>query len=138
MYKFKLEIRTITPEEYQLLRGTTGWSILEKKTVVEALKKDLFSVCVMNGTKTVGIGRVIGDGAIYFYLQDIIVLPEYHKKGVGTLLMNAIDGYLREVAGQHSFIGLMAAQDTIGFYQKFDFKKRPENGPGMYKIIGRN
>ena len=38
----------------------------------------------------VGIIRAVGDGYSIVYIQDIIVLPEYQRKGIGTLLLDKI------------------------------------------------
>ncbi len=72
---FRLKIRKIRVEEYQSLRKTTSWDLIEDNIVKTALENDLFSICVYDNEKLIGMGRVIGDGAIYFYIQDIIVTP---------------------------------------------------------------
>ena len=135
MHTYRLEIRKLKTAEYQSLRKTTGWSPLTDIAVAEALERDLFSVCVYHHQKVIGMARVIGDGAIYFYIQDVVVLPEYQGKGVGALLMNAIEKYLEKTAGNNAFIGLMAAERVKEFYKKYGYTERPVNGPGMYKTI---
>ena len=119
---FKIEKRNIKTVEYQALRKTTGWDMLDDSIVEKALKNDLFSLCIYDKEKLVGMGRVIGDGFIYFYIQDIIVIPEYQKKGVGKLIMENIEEYLSEATNNNSFIGLMAAVDVKDFYTKFDYQ----------------
>ncbi len=135
MVNFNVESRGLKVVEYQLLRKTTGWDMLEDEVVGKALKNDLYSVCVFDNDKLVGIGRVIGDGFIYFYIQDIIVIPEFQKKGIGRLIMESIENYLSKTANNNSFIGLMAATNVKEFYHKFGYKERPEDRPGMYKMI---
>ena len=132
---FQVQCRPIEVQEYQALRGSTSWNQLADDVVAKSLANDLFSVCVMDGDKTVGIGRVVGDGAIYFYIQDVIVLPEYQGKGIGKQIMQTIENYLSEAASHNSFIGLMAAEDTQPFYHLFDYRERPGNAPGMFKRI---
>ena len=135
MKAFELEIRPIEVEEYQSLRASTGWEEIEDAHAEQALQRDLFSVCVMNENQIIGIGRVIGDGAIYFYIQDVIVLPEFQKFGIGKLIMNQIEDYLNEQAPNNAFIGLMAAVGVQRFYEKFGYAKRPDGRPGMYKMM---
>lgn len=135
MSHYKVEIRKLKVTEYQSLRNTTGWASLEDDIVNVALEKDLFSVCVLNNEKTIGIGRVIGDGAIYFYIQDVIVLPEYQNKGIGKLIMDQIELYLGNKANNNSFIGLMSAEGVKNFYTKFGYLERPASRPGMFKIV---
>ena len=81
------------------------------------------------------MGRVVGDGSIYFYIQDVIVLPEYKGKGVGKRIMMEIERYLDKTISHYAFIGLMAADGVASFYHQFGFAKRPKEAPGMFKII---
>lgn len=135
MENYRIEKRKIKALEYQTLRQTTGWNPVDNDAVKKALEQDLFSVCVLDNDKVVGIGRVIGDGAIYFYIQDVIVDPDHQGKGIGKLIMDRIEDYLAKETSQNSFIGLMAAQGVTHFYEQFGYKKRPDNSPGMFKII---
>ncbi len=135
MHKYKVELRKIRISEYQALRKTTGWGDLSDDTVSKALSKDIFSICILDNTEIIGIGRVIGDSAVYYYIQDIIVLPKYKGKGVGKLIMKHVENYLNNHAANNSFVGLMAAQGVQDFYKKFGYQERPKNRPGMYKIM---
>ncbi len=71
---------------------------------------------------------------MYFYIQDIIVIPEYQGKGFGKIIMNEVMQYLDDNANHNSFIGLMAAEGAEKFYSKFGFKIRPVSSPGMYSV----
>ncbi len=45
----------------------------------------LFAVAVDRKTgHAVGMGRVISDGVSDGYIQDLVVLPEYRKTGIGA------------------------------------------------------
>ena len=133
----KIENRRISTNEYQLIRSTTDWAKLGDKTVEKALCNDLYSVLVYDENKLIGLGRVVGDGAIYFYIQDIIVIPEYQGKGIGKMIMQDIENYLNDTASQNSFIGLMAAEGVQQFYYQFGYEERPDNKPGMFKMINK-
>jgi len=134
---YQVEQRKITVMEYQSIRSTTGWDMQSDEVVELALRNDLYSVCIMHNGKLVGIGRVIGDGAIYFYIQDIIVIPEYQKKGIGRLIMENVERYIEKSSFNNSFIGLMAANGVKDFYVKYGYTERPASKPGMSKMIKR-
>ena len=121
--------------DYQLLRGQTNWDAIADWAVGIALGNDLYSIAVFDGPTIMGMGRVIGDGAIYFHIQDIIVHPKYRRLGLGRLIMEHIESYLKRTAVNNSFVGLMAARDSKGFYKKFGFKERGMHSPGMFKIM---
>jgi ribosomal protein S18 acetylase RimI-like enzyme len=127
--------RNPTLEEYQRLRRAVGWGDVETEAVEIGLQKSLFSVCVTLKNEVVGCGRVIGDGGIYFYVQDIIVLPEFQRKGIGRRIMDAIVEYLKTHARDGAFIGLMAAKGVSKFYGRYGFKKRPSDAPGMFQVL---
>ena len=42
------------------------------------------------GEKLLGIIRVVGDGHSIIFIQDIVVLPEYQRNGIGTALLKRI------------------------------------------------
>jgi GNAT superfamily N-acetyltransferase len=125
----------ISTQDYQKLRATTGWDMFHDKVVERSLSADLFSVSIYDGEDIIGCGRVIGDGLMYFYIQDIIVSPEYQKKGIGTKIMLEIEKFLKKRTVNNSFIGLMAARGVREFYRKFGYSERSPERPGMCKIV---
>lgn len=137
MNDINIEVRKIAVSEYQALRASTDWKQIEDYIIEMALERDLYSICILHHEKVVGIGRVIGDGAIYFYIQDIIVLPKYQEKGIGKIIMENIETYLNVNTNNNSFVGLMAAEGVVDFYAQFGYKERPHNRPGMYKVISK-
>ena len=131
---YRIEFKNPTPIEYDKIRNTTAWDKLDLVTIEKGLEKTLFSVCLYDIDKLIGVGRIVGDGSIYFYIQDIIVIPEYQGKGLGKIIMNEVMQYLDDNANHNSFIGLMAAEGVEKFYHKFGFKTRPTSSPGMYSV----
>jgi ribosomal protein S18 acetylase RimI-like enzyme len=83
------------------------------------------------------MGRIVGDGAMYFYIQDVIVDPSYQGTGVGSILMDQIENYLSVAAQKGSTVGLLAAKGKEDFYIRYDYMLRPSNtlGSGMCKFV---
>jgi ribosomal protein S18 acetylase RimI-like enzyme len=79
------------------------------------------------------MGRIIGDG-IYFYIQDVIVSPNFKQKGIGSRVMQELENWLDKTSQPNTFIGLMAAKGTFEFYRNFDYRIRDIDKPGMFKI----
>lgn len=128
-----VEFRTPTVEEYQILRGTTNWDKIDDSLIATALINTKFCVCITDGCKVIAMGRIIGDG-IYFYIQDVIVLPSFKRKGIGSRVMQELENWLDNTSQPNTFIGLMAAKGTFEFYQNFDYGIRDTDKPGMFKI----
>ena len=119
---------------YAALRAGVGWNALPVEAVKQGLQGALYSVCVYRAEQLVGFGRILGDGGIYFYLQDVIVLPEFQGRGLGQQIMEKLMGYLQANAQSGAFVGLMAARGAEGFYLKYGFERRGEDRPGMYRV----
>lgn len=136
MKDFVLLDRKPTAAELIELRKSVGWDVLEEEAHKRGLKKSLFGVCAVVKSQIVGTARVVGDGITCFYVQDVIVRPEYQKSGVGKCIMNRIMGFIGENACKGAVIGLMSAKGKEVFYEKFGFWTRPnENyGCGMIQI----
>ncbi len=120
--------------EYRRLREAAGWNALDDAGASEGLAHALYSVCLESDGEVVGCGRVVGDGGIYFYLQDIIVLPAFQGRGLGAMIMDAVMGYLDRAARPGAFVGLMAAEGAADFYLRYGFAPRGPGRPGMFRV----
>ncbi|MGM0495896.1 MAG: GNAT family N-acetyltransferase, partial [Bacillota bacterium] len=54
------------------------------------IKNSLFSISAWDETNLIGLIRVVGDDLSIIYIQDLLVLPEYQRKGIGKELLNKI------------------------------------------------
>jgi ribosomal protein S18 acetylase RimI-like enzyme len=131
----QIEHRSPTVSEYTRLRDSVEWWQTDAKAVETALNNSLFSVVAIEHGNVVGFGRIIGDGGLYFYIQDLIVHPEFQTKGLGKSLMKELMGYITAKAKSGAFVGLMAAKGLEKYYERFGFKTRDEDAPGMYQVI---
>jgi GNAT superfamily N-acetyltransferase len=122
-----------SPEEYIQLRQLVGWGIHKRETIINALPNSLYCVCAYLNAEIIGMARIIGDGGLAYYIQDVIIKPDYQRKGIGTELMNKIMGYIRIHASDNTVIGLMSAEGKETFYERYGFTKRPAGrfGSGM-------
>lgn len=84
-----------------------------------AYKHSLKILGAYDADKLVGIIRAVGDGYSIVYIQDIIVLPEYQRKGIGTLLLDKILSEYKNVYQK----ALMTdnTEKTIQFYKSVGF-----------------
>lgn len=77
-----------------------------------------------SGDHVAGIGRAISDGVSDAYLQDIVVAPEFRRRGIGTALVTGLTDRLRRRG--IGWIGLVGAPGTEAFYASLGFRA-PEN-----------
>lgn len=129
MKDFEIIERLPTVEEYRTLCTAVGWAgIMNFEVAPQALAGSQYGVVVLDGDTTVGMGRIVGDGAMYFYLQDVAVLPDYHQSGVGRLILEYMLHYIQRTSTGAVFVGLFAAPGTEDFYRKFGFEIHEMNG----------
>jgi GNAT superfamily N-acetyltransferase len=122
-----------TPEEYIQLRQLVGWGLPERAAIQSSLPNSLYCVCARRQRKIVGMARIIGDGGLVYYIQDVIVDPSRQGEGIGKRLMDRMMDYIRRHATHHTIIGLMAARGKEPFYERYGFTRRPNEkfGAGM-------
>ena len=74
------------------LYESVGWTnYTSKPTMLEnAFKKSLLVLGAYDNDKLVGVVRVVGDEASVVYVQDMLVMPSYQRKGIGTSLMREL------------------------------------------------
>ena len=124
-------------EEFIALRHKVGWGETDFEMAENSLHHSLFHVVIRDKTKLIGMGRVVGDGSMYFYVQDVVVHPDCQKQGVGRILMDEIERYLFVAAKKGSTIGLLSAKGKESFYSRYGYIERPSDslGNGMCKFI---
>ncbi|MBR4421019.1 MAG: GNAT family N-acetyltransferase [Erysipelotrichaceae bacterium] len=115
-------------EEIMELYQSAGWTnYLERADLLQQVYAD--SLCVLgayDSDKLVGILRAVGDGQTIVFVQDIIVLPEYQRKGIGTNLLKTImekydDVYQMELLTDNT-------EKTKAFYRSVGFTSADEIG----------
>ncbi|GIV29816.1 MAG: N-acetyltransferase [Bacteroidia bacterium] len=55
--------------------------------LMTAIENSLFVLTAWNGNSLVGLLRAVGDGLTIIYIQDILILRSYRRKGIGRLLL---------------------------------------------------
>ena len=129
----------LSPQLFLELYKSVGWQAPCLEQVETALKHSVATFCAFDGDRAVGMARLLGDGGMSFYIKDFAVRPEYQGKGVGRLLMNAVEDYilssLRE--GWAVSLELISAKGKEAFYEKCGFEQRPcdWDGAGMFKMM---
>lgn len=129
--------KTPSAEEFNYLTNSVDWGTTENTIVKEALRNTLYSLCVYDDNKLIGYGRIIGDKTIFLYIQDIMVIPEYQNKHIGTGIMKnlltQINEYKKINPNIRTYLG--ASKGKESFYEKFGFISRPNEDLGSGMIL---
>lgn len=134
VYKDKISAR-----EYNDMRIAVGWKTLNMKQAETGLKNSAYLTVAYDGDRPVGMARVISDGGYMALIVDVMVIPEYQKKGIGGQLIKNVNCYLDNLGkdGLCIMVNLMATVDKEGFYEKYGYTARPNKtmGAGMVRWI---
>ena len=126
-----MEIRKYThynENEILKLYSSVGWTAYTDHP--DSLRRGFENSLVILGVYTendlVGILRAVGDGETIIFIQDILVHPDYQRRGIGTAL-------LKEVLSRYSHVRqIQLATDntekTKAFYRSCGFRELSEIG----------
>jgi ribosomal protein S18 acetylase RimI-like enzyme len=117
-------------DDYRRLRRVTGLSEKTQAAAEAGLTNTWFAVTISHDGRTIGMGRVIGDGGTAFQIVDIAVEPEHQGKGLGKRIVAALVDHLRANAPASAYVSLIADGDAQHLYAKYGF------APVMPESIG--
>ena len=106
------------------------WAEGRRRSVVE--RSIAHSICfgVYHAGRQVAFARVVSDRAVFAYLMDVFVVPEFRGRGISKALMRAV---LDHPDLQHLRLFLLATRDAHRLYERFGF--RPLADPGRMMAI---
>ena len=119
----KLVDNILQAEDFVRLRIEAGFVEIPLEHARKALQNGLLNVSAIYNGELVGMGRLVGDGAMYWYLQEIIILPNFQRKGIGTMIVNHLIDYAKanSITGKFTTIGGVSAKGKEPFYKKMGF-----------------
>lgn len=122
------EYKKFRLDEIINLYQSVGWTnYLERADILkQAYDESLCVLAAYDSDKLMGILRAVGDGQTIVFVQDIIVLPEYQRKGIGTRLLKAVmdkykDVYQMELLTDNT-------EKTKAFYRSVGFSASDDIG----------
>jgi ribosomal protein S18 acetylase RimI-like enzyme len=68
----------------------------------------------------VGFGRSLTDYRAYAGIYDVVVMPEFQRRGIGKRIMESLLGELQGLG----FIHLTSTPGNEGFYKKLGFREQ--------------
>ena len=127
--------RLPTPQEHRRLAEAVGWGdSFDWPSLPDSLAGSLAGVVAEDAGEVVGMGRLVGDGVLYFYVQDVAVLPGYQGRGIGAALVDRLLEQVRRLAPAHAFVGLFATAPAIPLYASRGFTAGDMQG--MFRVLG--
>ncbi|MCK9860924.1 GNAT family N-acetyltransferase [Paenibacillus sp. ATY16] len=135
--QYEIIKRLPTVQEHKALWEAVGWGSIHIEMSGQSIAGSLYGVVVELEGEVVGMGRIVGDGAMYFYIQDVAIAPEHQKNGLGKLIVEQLLDYIKERRHENglAFVGLFASYGNDAFYEQFGFKDHSPGMTGMFTVF---
>ena len=117
----KIDNRELDDEAVLALYQAVGWVMYTRDPakLKRALAQSLMVLGAFDGDRLVGLIRAVGDGETILFIQDLLVLPSYHRQGIGRQLVKALVDHFPEV--RQRVLLTEDQPDTRAFYEKIGF-----------------
>ena len=126
-------------DTYLYLRKQVNFKSLTYNQANRAIENSAYSITVYNEDKPIAMGRIVGDGAVVSYIQDLIVIPSAQGEKIGSKLLEKLIEYVQSITeeGTEMLLCLMCTKGRESFYKHHNFVERPTDnlGPGMIQYI---
>jgi N-acetylglutamate synthase-like GNAT family acetyltransferase len=111
---------------HRFLSESAYWALGRPRETVERSIRHSLCFSVFCDDRQIGFARVVSDRAVFAYLMDVFILPEWRGHGLAKQLMQAIVTH-PELQGLTLF--LLRTSDAHGLYRQFGFEavEQPEN-----------
>ncbi|WP_181009856.1 GNAT family N-acetyltransferase [Ornithinimicrobium sufpigmenti] len=132
---YALTPRIPTPEEHRRLAESVGWGgSFWWDSMPASLQGSTAGVVVhADDGELVAMGRVVGDGAFYFYVQDVAVHPDHQRQGLGRRVVEALMDQVRAAAPGHCCVGLFATPAAEKLYRSLGWGDQEMRG--MWRVL---
>ncbi len=122
------EYRDYNEDDIIRLYSAVGWTAYTEQPAAlrRGFEHSLLVLAAYEKDTLLGLIRVIGDGSTVVFVQDLLVFPEYQRRGVGSALLQAILNryhHIRQIQ--------LTSDDTPGtraFYAAMGFHELSEIG----------
>ncbi len=121
----------VAPDELMDFRRSAGWAevAVSDDEVHEALERT-WNVTVRDASgRLVALARVLDDGVFYATLWDMLVLPAYRRRGVGTRMLSLA---LERCLGRQ-IVSLVATPAGRALYERAGFAQESRGSVGMLR-----
>ncbi len=108
------------------LYASVGWTSYTEhpQWLLPAFSRSLRIFSAWDGETLVGLCRAVGDGITIVYIQDLLVRPEYQRRGLGCQLLGRMLEEYKHVYQKC----LLTDERTVSFYEKMGLQLVSEAG----------
>lgn len=122
-------------EDFCRLRIIAGLTSRPVEAVRRGLPNSCYGVHICWRNNVIGMGRIVGDGALNMEIVDVAVEPKHQGNGLGRMIMKNLINWLDKNACDGAYVTLIA--DVPELYEKFGFMRVSPVSEGMARVWKR-
>jgi len=104
------------------------WAADRSREEVELSLRHSLCFGAFCAAEQIGFGRAVSDRAVFAYIADVFVLPEWRGQGIGKALVSAILSD-PDISGTRTV--LLRTRDAHDLYARFGFRPVADSGDMM-------
>ena len=122
------EYSQIDPDEILSLYSSVGWTAYTDNpdSLLRGIRNSLLTLAAFDEDRLLGLIRCVGDGETIIYVQDILVYPEFQRRGIGSALLRELLGRFPNV--RQTVICTDPEERTLAFYKSLGFAPMDDIG----------
>nr|WP_033763284.1 GNAT family N-acetyltransferase [Pantoea agglomerans] len=129
-YQLAGTVRSV--ENFCRLRIISGLTPRPAEAARQGRPDSCYGIHILYREIVIGMGRIVGNGALNMDIVDVAVDPAHHGKGLGRMIMETLTKWLDQNACDSAYVTLMA--DVPALYEKFGFTRVSPVSEGMARI----
>lgn len=118
-----LKREPLSAEEFNELCRSVGWKPVPAENYVAAVAESIAIASAFVDNKPAGSGRLVGDRAMYLYIQDVVVRQQFQGRGIGAAIVAELEEVAKSLSPWRHRIGLVAAMDVCPFYEQLGYSE---------------
>lgn len=130
------EERVPSAAEQRAVAQSVGWDDhFDWASLPASLRGSEHGVVAREGDRVVGVGRLVGDGVRYWYVQDLMVRPDAADQGIASGIVERLLTRVRRLAPAEAIVGLFASPEAVGVYEELGFVVAADDPLGMTMTV---
>ena len=103
------------------LLSQTYWAVRRPHDSVEKMLKHSLCFTLLHAQSQIGFARAVTDYAVFSWIADFVIDPQYRGRGLGKWMMTCIAEH-PQLRGTQM---VLQTRDAHGLYEQFGFSKNP-------------
>ncbi|MBQ8264151.1 MAG: GNAT family N-acetyltransferase [Oscillospiraceae bacterium] len=129
------EYSQIDPYEILSLYSSVGWTAYTDNpdSLLRGIRNSLLTLAAFDKDRLLGLIRCVGDGETIIYVQDILVYPEFQRRGIGSALARELLGRFPNV--RQIVLSTDKEERTMEFYKSMGFESLENIGCRGFMLL---